>query len=86
MSNMKKHVFKKRLKEIGISQKKFASITGHGYSTVKGWKTIPVWANVVLDCLDLLAHIGSIDDTLRSLEDLHRKVQDIDFLKKPIKG
>ncbi len=85
MSNMQKDTFKKRLKEIGISQKKFASITGHGYSTVKGWQTIPAWANIVLDCLDLLAHIGSINNTLKSLEDLNGKVQKVDFLNKPIK-
>lgn len=85
MRNMKKDIFKKRLKEIGISQKSFASITGYGYSTVKGWQTIPSWANIVLDCLDLLSCIGSIDDTLKSLEDLNRKVQDMDLLNKSIK-
>lgn len=71
--------FKKRLKEIGITQKEFASVTGYGYSTVKGWKTIPLWVGVVLDCLDVLTQLGTIDTALKSLDGLHTKVQNSDI-------
>ncbi len=83
---MKRDDFKKRLKEIGISQKMFASVTGYGYSTVKGWETIPRWANVVLDCLDLLLQLGTIDYALKSLEGFNRKVQKLDFVELSKKG
>ncbi len=76
---MRRDDFKKRLKEIGINQKMFASATGYGYSTVKGWETIPKWANIVLDCLDILIQLGTIDDALKSLESLNGKVQKLDF-------
>jgi len=78
---MKREHFKKRLKEIGINQKIFASVTGYGYSTVKGWETIPRWVNVVLDCLDALTQLGAIDSALKSIDSLHIKVQNSDFNK-----
>lgn len=70
---MKREDFKTRLKEIGITQKSFAIATGYGYSTVKGWKTIPRWVNVVLDCLEVMIEVESIDDSLRALTKLNNK-------------
>jgi len=76
---MKRDDFKQRLKDIGINQKIFASVTGYGYSTVKGWKTIPRWVGIVLDCLDVLMQIGTIDDALKTFQGINSKVQTLDF-------
>jgi len=83
---MTRDTFKKRLKEIGINQKIFASVTGYGYSTVKGWETIPRWANIVLDCLEILIQLGTIDDALKSLGMINGKVQNLDFVELSKKG
>jgi len=83
---MKRDDFKQRLKDIGINQKIFASVTGYGYSTVKGWKTIPRWAGIVLDCLDILMQLDTIDDALKSFQGINSKVQQLDFSKLQKKG
>ena len=83
---MKRDDFKKRLKDLGINQKIFASVTGYGYSTVKGWKTIPRWVGVVLDCLDILIQLGTIDEALKSFQGINSKVQKLDFSKAYMRG
>jgi len=78
--------FKKKLKNIGITQKKFANITGYGYSTVKGWEDTPRWVSVVLDYMEILIKLSQMDESLKSLNtaslEINSKVQISDFLKK----
>jgi predicted transcriptional regulator len=51
---MKKDIFKKRLKEVGLSKKKFAKESGVKYDTILGWtksekETVPSWVKSWID-------------------------------------
>lgn len=67
--------FKKRLKDIGISQKQFAEITGYGYSTVKNWEHIPRWVSVLLNYMEAFHKITNIDESLYILGNLSEQIE-----------
>lgn len=76
--------FKKKLKEVGLSQKKFANITGYAYSTVKGWEDTPKWVSVVLEYVEVIGELSQINESLKRVSlasiEINNKVQIPDFL------
>jgi hypothetical protein len=66
--------FKLRLKNIGISQKKFAILTGYGYSTVKSWDTIPKWVDIVLSYMEAFHKLQKIDKSLHMLDGIREEL------------
>lgn len=80
--------FKEKLKEIGISQKHFAQMVGCGYSTVKGWETVPKWALLAFGYIEISKRLQGINFAMNAIEELKQKVQEIDGalqVKKAIK-
>jgi len=67
--------FKEKLKAIGITQKKFASITGQGYSTVKNWNSIPQWVEVMVRYMEVISGLKNIDTTLHRWSKLHDQIK-----------
>ena len=64
---MNKKDFKEKLRRIGLTQKKFASIVDYSYSAVKGWQTVPRWAEMIIDYLEVL---HKVDKAVHIAEDL----------------
>lgn len=77
---MTRENFKYRLKNIELNQKNFAKITGYGYSTVKGWESIPQWVDVVLNYMEVFHKMRSVDKALSFLEDIKKDIHDLNFL------
>ncbi len=76
---MNKKEFKQKLKNIGFNQKKFATLTGCGYSTVKGWESTPKWVELVINYIEVMYKINDIDEAAKSISSLKDKVQLPDF-------
>ena len=88
---MEKEEFKQKLKNLELTQEKFAKLFELGYSTVKGWKRVPVWVEYVLDYLELVANLNDIENiktrvknSMKQREELIRKVQKLDLDKKKV--
>ncbi len=75
---MNKEEFKKKLKALGVTQKEFAQMTGHGYSTVKGWKMLPKCAEIILLFIELRMGLDDVDKTFSSIK---QKVRNIDLIR-----
>jgi len=71
---MNREDFKNRLKNIGINQKKFAVLTGYGYSTVKNWDPIPKWVDVTLSYMEAFHKLHNLDQTLHILGELKEEL------------
>jgi hypothetical protein len=86
---MKKEEFKQKLQHLNLTQEKFAKLFELGYSTVKGWKTTPIWVEYVLEYLELSSNLSSIESLQVELqssksrrEELIIKVRNIDLENK----
>ena len=74
---MNKQLFKEKLKDIGLTQKKFAQLVGYSYSAVKGWKEIPKWVDVILTYMELVNKMSFIGESLYQLEDIKDKIKEL---------
>ena len=72
---MDRKEFKEKLKKIGINQKKFAAISGQGYSTVKNWDSVPKWVEVILNYMEVFNSLNNIDTSLYKLDNLRDKIK-----------
>lgn len=85
---MNKIEFKIKLKNMGLTQKEFAKMTGYGYSTVKSWDITPRWVPILLEHMEIVSSFLQVDKSLENINILNKeisiKVQNSNLLK--IKG
>ncbi len=79
MRFMNRNEFKKKLRNLKLSQKKFSELMGYSYSAVKGWDITPCWVEYVLGYLEISQHINEIGSLSDSVSSLKEKVQKLDF-------
>lgn len=84
---MNRAEFKDKLKKTGLTQKEFALITDYSYSAVKGWETVPKWALLLLDYLEMINKIDNIAVLTEDILELKKSTESVlQEKKKTVEG
>ena len=78
---MNREEFKKKLKDLKLSQKKFAEFTEYSYAAVKGWKETPKWVEFVLSYFEIANNVKEMAEISHNIQSLKEKVQKLDLTK-----
>ena len=71
---MDRENFKRKLKNIGITQKEFANFTGCAYSTVKNWENTPKWVDILLNYMEIFHELHNIESILHALSKFKKEI------------